>query len=40
VNDLKERLDNTRAFGYSSEDQKDNRKQKVLNQTNKNRRLI
>jgi hypothetical protein len=35
VNDLKGRLDNSRAFGYSSEDQKEtNRKQKAVTQTN------
>ena len=38
VNDLKGRLDNSRAFGHDPENQKDNRKQKE--QTNKNRRLI
>ena len=40
VNDLKGRLDNSRAYGHDPEDKKDNRKQKVLNQPNKHRRLI
>jgi len=42
VNDLKGRLDNSRAFGYSPEDQKDtNRKQKADTLINKqHRRLI
>ena len=40
VNKLKARLDNSRAYGYDPKDEKDNRKQKVVTQTNKNRRLI
>jgi len=40
VNDLKGRLDNSRAFGHDPENQKDNRKQKAQPQPNKHRRLI
>ena len=39
VNDLKGRLDNSRAFGHNP-DKKDVRKNESVNQPNKNRRLI
>ena len=40
VNDLKARLDNSRAFGYDPDEKEMRKKNNSLNQPNKNRRLI
>ena len=40
VNDLKARLDNSRAFGYDPDKKEMRKKNNSLNQPNKNRRLI